>query len=541
MPPLSGEGVLDLMIATLFDVTPELGPDTLDLWPYQEEAFQAVRRELARAKSTLVILPTGTGKTVLFSKISRACVERGGRVLVLAHRGELIQQAANVMERVGIVAGIEMADARARAACDPDVVIATVQSMQRDRLASWPSDHFRLAIVDEAHHATATTYQKVLNHFHPAKVLGVTATPDRADEDRIADVFGSVAYEMSIWDAMTAAPPGPYLCRLRYVQCDVGIDLRDIRTTGGDFNLADLEAKISPLIDTLANAIRQEVGDRRTLVFTPDVGSATAMATALQSLGIVADWVAGDSADRDAKVAKYKSGEIQILVNCNLLTEGFDAPETAAIGLCRPTKSRPLYAQMIGRGTRRAEGKADCLLVDFNFLTAQHELVRPADLFDSTTTDPETLLIVEEMLKQGPGQDLVEVVERARAAQRERQVLRVRAREREVKYRKVSYDPLAMADTLGIAMRGAANASYDPATPKQVETLRKFGVAEPETMSRRRASRMLDVLIGRARKGLATAKQVSWMLAHGIEPEVARNMTIKEASATLDRLFSKAK
>jgi superfamily II DNA or RNA helicase len=518
---------------------PELGPDTLTARPYQVEAIAAARRELAGKRSTLVILPTGTGKTVMFAKVCRAVIEKGGRALVLAHRGELIQQAANVLERVGIVAGVEQAGAFARGAFEPDIVVGTVQTLQRDRLASWPEDHFRLVIIDEAHHATATTYQRILGHFRGAKVLGVTATPDRADEDEIADVFDSVAYEMTIWEAMTAPDPGPYLSRLRFCQCDVGIDLRGIRTTGGDFNQADLEERIRPLIDTLANAIRQEIGDRRTLVFTPDVGSATAMATALQSLGLAADWVAGSSADRASKVSRFKSGEIRVLANCALLTEGFDAPETSAVVLCRPTKSRPLYSQMVGRGTRLSPGKTDCLLVDFNFLTDKHDLVRPADLFDSTETSSEVLEIVEAMLKGGKGQDLVDVVEKARETQRERQILRVRARERNVSYRKVSYDPLAMADTLGIVMRGTASATLDPATTKQAETLKKFGVTEPETLSRRRASKILDVLIGRARRGLASPKQVAWMIARGVDPSEARVMTRDDASRTLDRLFGK--
>lgn len=519
---------------------PELGADTLSARPYQAEATEAVRREFAAGRrSTVVILPTGTGKTVLFSKISRATVEKRGKVLILAHRGELLEQAANVLERVGIVAGIEKAEARARAAFEPDVVVGSVQTFQRKRLASWPRDHFRLLIVDEAHHATAQSYQAILRHFSPARVLGVTATPDRADQDEIAAVFESVAYEMTIWQAMTAPDPGPYLCRLRFVQCDVDIDLRDIRTTGGDYNLADLEARIRPLIDTLANAIRKEVGGRPTLVFCPDVGSSTAMATALQSLGLRADWVAGDSPDRAAKVEAYKEGRTQVLANCNLLTEGFDAPRTAAVVLCRPTKSRPLYSQMVGRGTRLAPGKPDCLLVDFNYLTIKHDLCRPADLFDTTVTDPEQLAILDEMLKESPGLDLVEAVERAEAERQHRQVLRVRAREREMNYRRVSYDPLAVADTLGLTFRGATSATHDLATSKQVELLSKKGVTGAETLSKRRASKLIDVLMRRRDEHKATLKQVSWLIAKGIDPAEARAMGFDDASATLSRFFGR--
>ena len=198
-------------------------------------------------------------------------------------------------------------------------------------------------------------------------------------------MFGSIAYEMSLFEAMTAPSPGPYLCRLMIDRCETEIDLRMLKTTRGDFSAADLEEVIMPLVETLANAIRSRIGDRRTIVFTPDCGSAAAMATALESLGLSADYVWGDSPDRAEKVAAFKSGHTQVMVNCMLFTEGFDCPETAAIVLCRPTKSRSLYAQMVGRGTRNAAGKTDCLLVDFAWLTLSKDLVRPADLFDRPT------------------------------------------------------------------------------------------------------------------------------------------------------------
>lgn len=482
------------------------------------------------------------GKTVVFASIARSCVERGGRVLVLAHRKELIDQAANTIERVGILPGIERGDQYARAAFEPHVVVASKDSLHPKRIASWEHDHFRLIITDECHRATATTYERVFKHFSTAKLLGVTATPDRADEDEILDVFGSIAYEMSIWDAMTAEPPGPWLCRLKFVQCDVQIDLRGIRTTGGDFNAADLEARIRPLVDLLANAIRQEIGSRPTLVFCPDVGSSQAMATALQSLGISAEWVAGIDPERERKIADYKAGRYQVLANCMLLTEGFDAPSTAAIVLCRPTKSRPLYAQMVGRGTRLKTGLAheDCLLIDFAFLTDKHDLCRPADLFDRSDKSDEENSLVEKMLAEsvakGEKADLIDVVERAGKKHKELQVLRIKAREREVKYRRVAFDPLSMADALGVTMRQGVGAVHTPATPKQIEVLGKFRVRDCERISKRQATRLLDVFFERSRAGLASAAQVSYLIALGERPEIARNFSRQEASSRIDAL-----
>ncbi len=519
---------------------PVLGPCRMVLRPYQEEAIAAVRGEfMAGRKSTLLVLPTGTGKTIVFGSIVRRVIGKGGRALVLAHRGELIDQAVGKLDMLGVEVGVEKAEHRARALFDPDAVVATVQSLQRQRLESWPADYFRLIITDEAHHATADSYQRVYRHFATALHLGVTATADRADEDVLSDVFESVAFEMTLWDAMTAPPPGPYLCRLKFVQCDVDIDLRDIRTTAGDFNQADLEERIGPLVDTLANAIRQEIGTRKTLVFTPDVGSAMAMATALQSLGLRAEWASGDDRERAAKVDRFRTGEIQVLANCALLTEGFDVEDIAAVALCRPTKSRPLYAQMVGRGTRLAKDKPDCILIDFNYITAKHELVVPVELFDSTHTDSEVLQIAEGLLKEEKGLDLCEAIERAERTHQERQVLRIQAREREVKYRRVSYDPLAVYDTLGVPWRGRKDAVIQRASEGQAKYLKSFGVEDGPCLSRTRASTLIDFLAHRRKQGLATLKQVSWAIAMGCDPAVARAMPFEEASSYLDVAFSK--
>lgn len=532
-------GVLDSMTTGLLE-KPALGPCRMKLRPYQEDAIDAVREEFrAGKKSTLLVLPTGTGKTITFGMIARLCIERGRRVLVLAHRDELIQQAVNKLDMLGVEAGVEKAESQARALFDPDVVIATVQTMQRRRLETWPRNHFGLIVTDEAHHATAASYRKIYKHFSSALHLGVTATADRADEENLGQVYQSIAYELSLWDAMIAPPPGPYLCRLKFCQCDVEIDLRDIRTTAGDFNLADLESRIRPHIDTLANAIRQEIGDRKTLVFTPDVGSAQAMATALRSLGFRADWVSGNDPDRAQKVEALHSGEIKVLCNCNLLTEGFDCVDIAGIVLCRPTKSRPLYAQMVGRGARLAKDKPDCLIVDFNFLTAKHELVKAVELFDTNETDSEILEIADRIARENKGTDLANAIEQARIKKTALDAVRIRARERQIAYRKVSYDPVSVFETLGVPWRGGKDAVVTRATEGQVRYLKTFGVEDAPNLSKTRASTLIDYLAHRRKEGLATQKQVAWLIAKGnLDPVDARAKTFKEASQLLDKIFN---
>lgn len=524
----------------------QLRPTDIKLRPYQYAAIGAIRdRFEAGDRSTLLILPTGTGKTVTFGYYAHTLAREGKRTLILAHRSELIDQAAETLSRLGLEVDVEKAESYARTFGDPHAVVATVQTLQRKRLESWPRDYFDLVVTDEAHHATADSYGNIYRHFD-ANHLGVTATADRSDDDHLSAVFDSVAYELTLWEAMTAEAPGPYLSRLRFIQCDVGIDLRAIRTTAGDLNAGDLEEAIRPHVETLANAVKQEIGDRRGLVFTPDVGSAQAMASAFESIGVSARWVSGDDVDRRTKVAAYKAGEFQLLCNCALLTEGFDAPETAAIVLCRPTKSRSLYAQMVGRGTRLAPGKTNCLLIDFNWLTVKHDLVKPYELFDSSRTGDEEQKVSRELVDraaktEADGADLLEIVEQAREEAKRRIELRVKTRERAVAYRRVSYDPLSAMETLGIPVRQEAQSLIGTATDRQKSTLARFGVDQVETLSRRRASVLLDQCIGRSKAGLATFKQVSHLIRNGVEPDQARAMTVKAASAFLAEIWGDRK
>lgn len=523
---------------------PDLGSDTLTARYYQIEALEAVRREFkAGIKRTMVVLPTASGKTVLFSKISRATVEKGGRVLILAHLGDLVHQAADVLERVGIIAGIEKAELYARASFDPDVVVGTVQTFRGKRLASWDPGYFKLVIRDECHHSTSDTDLEILNHFSGARVLGVTATPDRADGKSLMDIFQSVAYERTIWEMMTAPAPGPYLSRLEFIQRDAGIDLRNIKTTGEDYNDEDIKVAITPHIELLANLIKEETVGRSTLVFTPDVGSAQAMATALQSLGLSAEWIAGDSADRDEKARSFKTGETQMLCNCHLFCEGVDAPITSAIALCRPTKSRSLFTQMVGRGLRLYPGKQNCRLIDFNFLTTTHELVRPVDLFDNAGIAPDILDAAHGRLQNLDDTDLLAAIESAREdieeKERTRRVISLSVQERKVKCRRVSYDPLSIANVLGMKFKTATEAVFVPPTDAQCDYAKRKGIQNPEIMSKRRLSRLLDFDSKRRAKGLATIKQVNFMMSLGIKAEEARKMTIPQASETINRIQGK--
>jgi superfamily II DNA or RNA helicase len=512
---------------------PQLGHSQVRLRPYQEDAIAAIRGEFARkVRSTLLVLPTGLGKTVVFGSIARKTIEKGNRVLILAHRLELIEQASQKLDMLGVTAEIEMADQCAKARFDdPDCVVATVQSLQRKRLLSWPQDYFSLIITDEAHHATSESYKSIYKHFHRARHLGVTATADRADKTGL----DSIAYEVTLWDAMTAPPPGPYLCRLLFCQRDVAIDLTGLRTKKGDYTDADLEKILGPMVEVLANAIKQEIGERRTIVFTPGVKSAEGLASALKSIGVRAESISGDDPDRADKIDRLKQGVIQVIVNCAVLTEGFDCPEVSAVVLCRPTKSRSLYAQMIGRGTRISPGKENCLVIDFDYLTAKHDLVKPADLFG---LHPKVAKAVSESAVKDQQLDLLESVAKATKQVERSERLRIEAEEKKVEYRfKNTFDPLDYSSVvIGSDYAPPANATAKMASTKQQELLAKIGI-NPTGVTRDQASYFIGHQRERWDKGLSTPKQIKCLIRSGIAPAEARNMTVGQAGEQLDRIF----
>lgn len=535
----------------------------LSLRPYQTEAFTATLSGFDRGlKSQLIVLPTGCGKTVVFGTIAKAVVEDGDRVLILAHRGELIQQAVNTLMALELSPAIEMAGEHARPdftlqtrtpgahlenlfgeevdpGSDPQVVVASVQTMQGKRLRAWPEGHFKLVITDEAHHATATSYRAILDHLKPAWHLGVTATWDRGDKTPIVgpnQVFEHLAYEYSITQAVKEG----YLARpnAKLLPCDV--DLRSIRTTAGDLNAGDLEKAISPHVEELVNIAltNSDIRDRRTIVFTPDCGSADLVASAFAKCGVAAKSVAGRDDDRDELVAAYKNGEIRMLVNCALLTEGFDAPFTDCILHMRPTKSRALYAQMSGRGTRLWPGKNDCLLLVYNWKTVK-SLVHPVELFDGPGLDPVVSADAKRLVDSGEESDLDAAIETAKKRQAEkahRARLKAEMKERERRVRTVTFDPLAVTGEIAEPQIDSDMGLIARASPKMVATLERFGFKPSEVVewSRERAHKTIDAMIMRMKAGLATKKQVDLLTKYNVKDP--HKLTITEASDKITKI-----
>ena len=369
----------------------------LALRPYQLEAVEAAERDLAIARSTLIEAATGSGKTTTFSELARRTVGRGGRVLILAHRRELVDQAAERVRLFGMSALVLRGKARWSGEA---VVCASVAAMRR-RLATWPPDFFALVIVDEAHHAPALGYQVVLAHFAGACVLGVTATPARADGVSLGTVFNRVSARYGVRRAIADG----WLVSARGLRVVVdGMDLSKVRlktVARGTRDVRDLHpgdlgaAAIAPAaVEGVAGPLLELAGDRRTVVFAVDRRHARAIADAINARRPdAARVVDGDmpAAERAQNLADHKAGAYQCLINVMVLTEGYDDPAIACVAMARPTTSWVLYAQACGRGLRPSPGKRDLLVLDFVGAACAHNLVGPEDALAGALEAPVTV------------------------------------------------------------------------------------------------------------------------------------------------------
>ena len=493
---------------------------------YQRTALAGIEKGFLEFDRQLAVLATGAGKTIVFSALARDI--RPKRTLILAHREELIDQAADkLLLSTGIGAGIERADRRA--SLDDPVVVASVQTLVReDRRRRWPRDHFGLVVVDEAHHVLAGSYLNTLRHFDGhAKVLGVTATPDRGDKRNLGRYFQNIACEVTMLELIKQG----WLAPVRVRTVPLGVDLDRVRTTAGDFNADDLGHALEPYLERVADVVAAHA-HRKTLVFLPLVAVSERFAALCRERGLAAEHVDGRSPDRREILDRFRRDRTRVLCNAMLLTEGYDEPSIDCVVCLRPTKVRALYSQIIGRGTRMCPGKDHLLVLDFLWQTSEHSLVRPAHLVAGDVEDARAL---EEKL--GGDGDL----EEARAAVDADRTRKLAERLRENRHRRGGLlDPLELAVTLN----DAALAEFvptmgwqgEPPTPRQLEVLARFGMGASGVRSRGHASLLLDRLLMRRQLGLATPKQVRVLRRHGHpSPETA---TFAEAGEFLDARFA---
>lgn len=364
-------------------------PETTETFtprPYQVEAIKALTAGwVAGINNRLaVVLPTGAGKTVVFANLVSELLPQlnGMRALVIAHREELIEQAAAKVRAVRPDLRVGVVKAERDEHEDVDVIVASVQTLAVERRRAAIRD-IGVVIVDECHHAAAPSYMTVLEHFgawRGVPIAGFTATMTRADGG-LAEVWQEVVFTLDILEMIEDG----YLCDVRGKRVTVeGLDLDAVRTRAGDLQDGQLgqaleESDAGPVI---AQAYREHAGDRAGVVFAPTVATAQDMAESFTAAGIPAAAVWGDMArdDRVAALERYRRGDVQVLTNCMVLTEGFDAPWTSCAVIARPTKSAGLYCQMAGRALRLFQGKKDALILDVMGASTRHKLASIVDL-----------------------------------------------------------------------------------------------------------------------------------------------------------------
>lgn len=491
----------------------------MKLRDYQEEARIAIANEWEKGvKKTLLVLPTGCGKTIVFSKVVEDRVKLGERVLILAHRSELLDQASDKLAKA---TGIFTATEKAEQSCLNSwfrVVVGSVQTLQRPkRLAQFDKDYFDTIVVDEAHHCISDSYQRVLEHFSNANILGVTATPDRGDMRNLGSYFESLAYEYTLPKAIKNG----YLSPIKALTIPLELDLSSVSMQSGDFKASEVGTALDPYLEQIADEMLKYCIDKKTVVFLPLVKTSQKFRDILNEKGFKAAEVNGDSKDRAEILDDFSKGKYNVLCNSMLLTEGWDEPSVDCIVVLRPTKVRSLYSQMVGRGTRLYPGKEDLLLLDFLWHTERHELCHPASLI--CENEEVAKKMTENMeIAAGTAIDIEEAEEKAASdvvAQREealaKQLEEMRRRKRKL------VDPLQFEMSIQAEDLSTYIPSFGwemaPPSNKQIKALEKCGIFPDTIDNAGKASMILDRLSKRRDEGLTTPKQIRFLEGKGFK------------------------
>lgn len=536
----------------MFQPPPSEDPDGLR-W-YQREAFDRnLQLWNAGSNSLLVVLATGLGKTVLFSAHAK---REQGRVLVLAHRDELVTQAAATLQRmVSGRIGIEKADQKST---KERVVVGSIQSVSTDsRLSRLGKKDFDLIIIDEGHHAVSPSYQKVLNHFDCKKLL-VTATPDRADEKALGKVVDEVSYEMDILAGINAG----YLVPIDGQSLRVTeLDLSAVDKSGGDLVQAALDNAVVRAVEGIVHQTLEHHPNKHAICFFPGVKSAEYAAERFNAAQPGSTCViSGKTEDnlRKSLTQQFRDGRIKRLCNCDIATEGFDAPIVDLVVMGRPTLSRAKYCQMAGRGTRPLPGITDWFtgkddahlrrsaiagsakpkltLLDFVGNPSRHSLVSSADVLGGDYSDDEVELAKKKQRESGdgPSADVKAMLDQARL---ELQQIAKAIKVDRVKTEKRSFDPFAC---LGIE-RPKLNKRWGDdeimASPNQRKLLEKAGLKPDQiiALSRKEASALISEVIDRRNTGLATLAQMKVLSQMGV---TKKDVSFKDASEALNYIAS---
>ena len=332
----------------------------ITLRDYQQECVNIINN--LDSGSYLIAVATGLGKTVIFSHI-----QRRGRMLILSHREELVRQPKKYFD---CSYGVEQSDNRSDG---EEVVSASVQSLVR-RLDSFSPDDFDIIITDEAHHAVADTYRRIYDYFKPRLHIGFTATPNRADNVKLGEIYSKIIYERNLKWGITHK----YLTDIKCLTVDIGYDLTEVHKQCDDLNLSELSTAVdNPLQNQKVAAAYKELAVGQTLIFATTVAHAYHIAELIEGAVVVT----AETPNRSEIIERFTRREIPCLVNCMIFTEGTDMPLIETLIVARPTRNASLYTQMVGRGLRKHEGKEFLTLIDCVGITGKLDICQAPDLF----------------------------------------------------------------------------------------------------------------------------------------------------------------
>lgn len=542
---------------------------------YQQRAVDAVLADLQEVRSSLIVAATGTGKTVLFSHIAKAFAKYG-RVLVLAHREELIYQAREKMAAVtgevpDIEMGMEWADKPHMYDERAQYIVSTVQTQisgrrGKGRMSRFTPHDFSLVIADESHHATAGSWRKVLNYYQQnpnIKILGVTATPDRKDKAALGQVFDRVSFVYDINDGINDGWLVPITQQTVIVE---GLDFSTVRTTAGDLNGADLAAilEYEKNLHGIADPTFQLARGRKTLVFAASVAHAERLAEILnRHKQGCARFICGEteSVTRKRILRDFKDGCFQFLCNVGVLTEGYDEPSTEVIAVARPTKSRALYCQIIGRGTRPLPGIVDSLptaerrreaiaasakpsveVLDFVGNAGRHKLITTADILGGNYSDAVIEMAAKEAREAKGPVDMRKLLQKAEEElERRRQELELRRQAEAATRAKLIGKATYSTQTINAFNLFDLAPPFDrggdkrkPATSRQVDFLRKQGIPNPAELSVTAAGQLIGEIKRRWETRTCSFKQAKVLERYGYPTD----MSASEAKQTIDAIVA---
>jgi superfamily II DNA or RNA helicase len=494
----------------------------------QAEAVDAIVAERNRVRSTLLQMPTQTGKTRVACKyIRRGIAEWNGRFLVCAHMGELLDQWGRELDAMGIVYRVEKSKQRALdwMRIDPSIRVClgskdTLQNRGKsNRLAEWPRDFFTDVLEDEAHLATAKTWDNVHEHFSSAFRLGMTATIDRMDGVPLSTVFESTAYVYPITKAIANGHRVPF----QAIQVETDIDIRKVkRTAKGEPDDAALTALIAPKLEPLANVVRQRFeslqgrGVERAIAFLPTVPLAEQFSRFLSAVGVSSKSVHGKDPDRAMKIAEHRQGGFSVLVNQKLLGMGYNDPGIGAVIDMSPTNSRAWLDQKAGRCGATKEGK-DCGYLLYAGWECDPDLVGPTDIFavgENARVAERARAKAKSRMECDP-QALVEearleIAEEDRCREVADRKLRANVRKRDVRHSYREFDPIGAAKTAGIQV--ADYAVQEAPDPALLSRLHSLGYQDTRGMSRTLAEATAQLWEDRYQSGMSTFKQFDYLV-----------------------------